>query len=156
VGNDTFLQSFLGSANDDISGAVPLAALAAHGYAVFLPNERGSTGYGVKLREPVFGDVGGVDFRDLMTGVDHLIATTVADPDRLGVLGFSYGGYLAAWAAARRSRVPPRPRAAPNLSWKPSILINQMALGFMKLLDQRSANRFQENEILVQALASHL
>jgi dipeptidyl aminopeptidase/acylaminoacyl peptidase len=78
--------------------------LAARGYAVFYPNVRGSTGYGQKFLEMNRADWGGGDFKDVMAGVDALIARGVADPDRLGIGGWSYGGYMAEWAITQTTR----------------------------------------------------
>ena len=72
--------------------------LATHGYAVFYPNIRGSVGYGQKFVESNRGDWGGGDFKDVMAGVDDLVKRGIADPDRLGIGGWSYGGYMAEWA----------------------------------------------------------
>jgi dipeptidyl aminopeptidase/acylaminoacyl peptidase len=78
--------------------------LAARGYAVFYPNIRGSTGYGHRFIEMNRGDWGGADFKDVMAGVDYLISRGVADPNRLGIGGWSYGGYMAAWAVTQTGR----------------------------------------------------
>jgi dipeptidyl aminopeptidase/acylaminoacyl peptidase len=78
--------------------------LAARGYLVLYPNVRGSTGYGQKFVEMNRGDWGGGDFKDVMAGVDALIARGVADPNRLGIGGWSYGGYMAAWAVTQTTR----------------------------------------------------
>jgi dipeptidyl aminopeptidase/acylaminoacyl peptidase len=72
--------------------------LAAHGYAVFYPNIRGSMGYGQKFVESNRGDWGGGDFKDVMAGVKDLTDRGIADPNRLGIGGWSYGGYMAEWA----------------------------------------------------------
>jgi dipeptidyl aminopeptidase/acylaminoacyl peptidase len=72
--------------------------LAARGYAVFYPNIRGSSGYGQKFIELNRGDWGGADFKDVMTGVNDLVTRGIADPDKLGIGGWSYGGYMAEWA----------------------------------------------------------
>lgn len=82
----------------------PLAAFAASGYAVLRCNIRGSGGYGPEFRFAVMEDLGGVDFGDVMAGVDHVIDLGVADAGRLGILGWSYGGYLAAWAITQTDR----------------------------------------------------
>jgi dipeptidyl aminopeptidase/acylaminoacyl peptidase len=76
-------------------------ALAAAGYLVLLPNPRGSSGRGLDFARAVVGDVGGGDLADVISGVRHLIGTGLADADRVAVLGHSYGGHLAALAAAR-------------------------------------------------------
>jgi len=72
--------------------------LAARGYAVFYPNIRGSSGYGQKFIEMNRGDWGGGDFKDVMAGVNDLIARGTADPEKLAIGGWSYGGYMAEWA----------------------------------------------------------
>jgi len=78
--------------------------LATRGYAVLYPNVRGSTGYGEKFVEMNRADWGGGDFKDVMAGVDYLIAKGVADPERLGIGGWSYGGYMSAWAITQTTR----------------------------------------------------
>jgi dipeptidyl aminopeptidase/acylaminoacyl peptidase len=72
--------------------------LATHGYAVFYPNIRGSVGYGQNFIEMNRGDWGGADFKDVMWGVRDLIDRGIADPSKLGIGGWSYGGYMAEWA----------------------------------------------------------
>ncbi|MFB7075953.1 alpha/beta hydrolase family protein [Streptomyces sp. NPDC056308] len=88
-----------GYAPGDVLGIAP--ALAAAGYLVLLPNPRGSSGRGLEHARAVVGDVGGGDLDDVLSGVHHLVDTRLADPDRAAVLGHSYGGFLAALAAAR-------------------------------------------------------
>jgi dipeptidyl aminopeptidase/acylaminoacyl peptidase len=78
--------------------------LASRGYAVFYPNIRGSIGYGHRFLEMNRGDWGGGDFKDVMAGVDDLIRRGIADPNRLGIGGWSYGGYMAAWAITQTQR----------------------------------------------------
>jgi dipeptidyl aminopeptidase/acylaminoacyl peptidase len=78
--------------------------LASAGYACLLPNPRGSIGRGHAFAQGVIGDGGGVDYRDIMTGVDHCIAEGITDPDRLGIAGLSYGGYMAGWAVGQTDR----------------------------------------------------
>lgn len=83
-------------------GAYGLALVAAGaGYAVLLPNPRGSTGRGPAFVEAVLGDVGGEDFHDLLRGVEALVAAGTVDAARVAISGISYGGYLSAWAVAR-------------------------------------------------------
>ena len=72
--------------------------LATHGYAVFYPNIRGSVGYGESFIEMNRGDWGGADFKDVMWGVKDLVDRRIADPSKLGIGGWSYGGYMAEWA----------------------------------------------------------
>jgi dipeptidyl aminopeptidase/acylaminoacyl peptidase len=78
--------------------------LVSRGYAVFYPNVRGSTGYGWKFVEANRADWGGADFKDVMAGVDFLIRRGTADPDHLGIGGWSYGGYMAMWAVTQTNR----------------------------------------------------
>jgi dipeptidyl aminopeptidase/acylaminoacyl peptidase len=75
--------------------------LATHGYAVFYPNIRGSVGYGEDFIEMNRGDWGGADFKDVMWGVKDLIDRGIADPAKLGIGGWSYGGYMAEWAVTQ-------------------------------------------------------
>jgi len=77
---------------------------AAHGYAVLAPNPRGSTGYGSKFEQANVADWGGKDFGDLMAGVDAMIAKGVADPDKLLVMGGSYGGFMTFWTITQTNR----------------------------------------------------
>ena len=77
---------------------------AAEGYAVLLPNYRGSEGYGEAFGTANRADLGGGDFRDVLAGVDWAVAEGVADPDRLGVIGSSYGGYLVNWIVTQTPR----------------------------------------------------
>ncbi|MGB9467287.1 MAG: S9 family peptidase [Candidatus Acidiferrum sp.] len=65
---------------------------AANGYAVLFPNPRGSTGYGQDFCKAIFADWGNKDFQDDMAMVDYAIEQGIADPDKLGVGGWSYGG----------------------------------------------------------------
>lgn len=74
---------------------------AAQGYAVFYPNYRGSTGRGVEFAKSSQGDPAGAEFDDLIDCIDYLIAQGVADKDRIGVTGGSYGGYATAWLSTR-------------------------------------------------------
>ncbi|HEY3958127.1 MAG TPA: prolyl oligopeptidase family serine peptidase [Streptosporangiaceae bacterium] len=82
--------------------------LATAGYAVFLPNPRGGVGHGPDFAAAVVrsagGVVGGADWGDIVSGIDLLIAEGVADPDRLGIGGQSYGGFMAAWAIGQTDR----------------------------------------------------
>ncbi|MFO7894211.1 MAG: S9 family peptidase [Longimicrobiales bacterium] len=81
-----------------------LQDFAQHGYAILRPNPRGSTGYGKEFRYANVEDWGFGDFRDLMTGVDHVIDMGVAHPDSLALMGWSYGGYMTSWAVTATDR----------------------------------------------------
>lgn len=78
--------------------------LAGLGYASLLPNVRGSSNYGDRFLRGNMKDIGGGDYQDLMTGVDKLIADGVADAEKLGVRGWSYGGILGGWLLTQTTR----------------------------------------------------
>lgn len=77
--------------------SMPGQMAAATGYAVFYPNYRGSTGRGTDFTYSSQGDLAGKEFDDIVDGVDYLIEKGIADKDRIGVTGGSYGGYASAW-----------------------------------------------------------
>jgi len=77
----------------------PGQVLAGRGYAVFYPNYRASTGYGVDFALQGLEDPAGKEFDDIADGIEYLAAQGFADPDRVGLGGGSYGGYAAAWFA---------------------------------------------------------
>jgi len=87
--------------------------LAARGYAVLLPNIRGSLGYGHDFLTVNRYDWGGDDWKDVMAGVDYALEQGIADPDRLGIGGWSYGGYMAAWAVTQTDRFKASVSGAP-------------------------------------------
>ena len=87
--------------------------LAAHGYLVLLVNPRGSNGYSEDFMKANRGDWGGGDFRDLMAVLDSVIATGEADPNRLGIGGWSYGGEMSAWATTQTNRFKAAVAGAP-------------------------------------------
>jgi dipeptidyl aminopeptidase/acylaminoacyl peptidase len=68
--------------------------LSARGYAVLCPNYRGSTGYGDKFVTDLIGNENDLDVKDILAGVRYLIDSGIADPERVGVMGWSNGGYL--------------------------------------------------------------
>jgi len=88
---------------DDFGGWIT-QSLASAGFAVLRPNSRGGLGRGVAFADAVLGDMGGKDFEDLMRGVDEAVARGLADPDRLAVSGWSYGGFMTAWAVTHTTR----------------------------------------------------
>ena len=87
--------------------------LAARGYAVLLPNVRGSLGYGHDFLTSNRYDWAGGDWQDVMAGVDSVIDQGIADPERLGIGGWSYGGYMAAWAVTQTNRFKASVSGAP-------------------------------------------
>jgi dipeptidyl aminopeptidase/acylaminoacyl peptidase len=78
--------------------------LATSGYAVFMPNHRGSIGQGCEFAEAHYRDWGRGDYQDMIDGLDILVEQGIADPNRLAVGGGSFGGYLAAWAVTQTDR----------------------------------------------------
>jgi dipeptidyl aminopeptidase/acylaminoacyl peptidase len=103
-----FQQTFLGG-----RGSYPLATFSSHGYAILRPNPRGSSGYGTEFRRANMKDWGFGDYQDLMTGVDKVIAMGVADPDRMGVMGWSYGGFMTSWIVTQTQRFKAASAGAP-------------------------------------------
>ena len=82
----------------------PTEAMASAGFAVFFPMPRGGAGYGETGQRAIVNAWGEADYKDIMTGVDDLIAKGVADPDRLGLMGASYGGFLTDWIVTQTGR----------------------------------------------------
>jgi len=79
-------------------------AHTAAGFAVLFTNPRGSQNYGQDFAKACVDDWGGKDYEDIMAGVDHLIAAGIADADRLGITGWSYGGYMTTWTITQTNR----------------------------------------------------
>lgn len=78
--------------------------LAAHGMMVLLPNPRGSVGWGTAFTESNVGDLGGMDWQDILAGVDYCLSRGFADENRLGLAGWSYGGFMTAWGITQTDR----------------------------------------------------
>jgi dipeptidyl aminopeptidase/acylaminoacyl peptidase len=78
---------------------------AANGYAVLALNPRGSSGRGFDFAKAIYADWGNVDVKDISAGLDHVIDIGVADPDRIGVGGWSYGGILTNYMIASDKRI---------------------------------------------------
>jgi len=78
--------------------------LAGAGFAVVAANPRGSSGYGTAFSRAIWADWGHLDFQDVMAAVDHVIEMGVADPERLGVGGWSYGGILTDYVITKTTR----------------------------------------------------
>lgn len=81
-----------------------LQMLAGAGYAALVVNFRGSVGYGTEFGTSINGDWGNLDYQDSMAAVDYVVARGIADPDRLGCCGFSFGGYLTCWIVGQTNR----------------------------------------------------
>lgn len=78
--------------------------LALAGYAVLMPNPRGGLGHGEDFAAAARGEVGQTDYRDIMAAVDRAIERGIADPERLGIGGWSQGGFMSAWAVTQTER----------------------------------------------------
>jgi dipeptidyl aminopeptidase/acylaminoacyl peptidase len=84
--------------------SIEVTLLCARGYRVVLPNIRGSTSYGADWIRPHMGNWGGPDADDVHAALDHAIELGLADPDRLGALGLSYGGFMVNWLMGTTDR----------------------------------------------------
>jgi dipeptidyl aminopeptidase/acylaminoacyl peptidase len=98
------MQPHGGPESADLNGWLGLYSrwgqlLAGRGIATFYPNYRGSIGRGPAFAMADHRDLMGKEFQDMLAGLDHLVSLGIADPDRIGVGGGSYGGYTSAWAA---------------------------------------------------------
>ena len=96
------------------------ATLPSQGYFVFLPNPRGSFGFGEAFTEGNVKDFGGGDLRDILKGVDAVLAEPAhrIDPKRLGITGWSYGGYMTMWAVTQTDRFAAGVAGAGIASWQ--------------------------------------
>jgi len=95
----------------------PTQLLAQEGFAILAPNFRGSSNYGGEWRLKNAQLQGFGDFDDVMTGVDYLIEKGIADPNRMGVMGWSYGGYLTSWVIGHTDRFKAASVGAPATDW---------------------------------------
>lgn len=93
------------------------ALLAARGYFVLAPNPRGSYGQGEAFTKANVKDFGAGDLRDIMTGVDAVIAQYPVDPQRMGVFGWSYGGYMTMWTVTQTNRFKAAVAGAGIANW---------------------------------------
>ena len=94
---------------------VPL--LVSRGYAVLLPNPRGSSGRGQEFAAAVVGDMGGADTHDYLSGIDAMIERGIADPARIGTMGGSYGGFMSAWLVTQDQRFRAAVASSPVTDW---------------------------------------
>lgn len=94
------------------------AALASQGYFVFLPNPRGSYGQGAAFTEANIKDFGYGDLRDILTGLDAVLKSAPIDPQRIGITGWSYGGYMTMWALTQTERFKAAVAGAGLSNWQ--------------------------------------
>jgi dipeptidyl aminopeptidase/acylaminoacyl peptidase len=78
--------------------------LVGKGWAVFVTNPRGSTGYGVEFEAANKDDMGNGDYLDIMSGIDEVLRTSPVDPDRMALIGYSYGGEMAGFVEGKTTR----------------------------------------------------
>ncbi len=90
---------------------------AAAGYAVLLPNYRGSSNYGETFRTSIRGEYFRLGYEDIMTGVDHLIARGIVDPERLASMGWSAGGHWSNWILVQTDRFKAISSGAGAVNW---------------------------------------
>jgi dipeptidyl aminopeptidase/acylaminoacyl peptidase len=94
-----------------------IALLAAQGYFVLMPDPRGSYGQGEAFTRANVKDFGGGDLRDIMAGVDYTISHFPIDPERLGITGWSYGGYMTMFAVTQTGRFQAAVAGAGLANW---------------------------------------
>lgn len=92
--------------------------LSAHGYFVFYPNPRGSYGQGEKFTQANVKDFGYGDFRDILAGVDEVVKTVPVDNRRIGITGWSYGGFMTMWAVTQTNRFRAAVSGAGLANWQ--------------------------------------
>ncbi len=100
--------------------------LAAAGFAVLLPNYRGGSGRGLAFAAAVAGDLGGAEWGDVLAVVDDAVECGIADPDRLGIGGWSQGGFLTAWAVTRTRRFRAAVMGAGVSDWRAMALTSDL------------------------------
>lgn len=104
---NAWYNHYLGGCDEYLDMIVPTSCfghLLSKGFIIFQPNPRGSTGYGKEFRMANFADFGGGDYKDIVSGINDLIQKGIAHPDHLAIAGWSYGGYLTAWAVTQTNR----------------------------------------------------
>ena len=139
-----------------VSGIYPLAALAENDIFILRPNPRGSNGYGLKFREANHRDWGGGDYKDLMAGVDYAISKGWVDANKMGVMGWSYGGFMSSWIVGHNNRFKVASIGAPAVDLVTQDLTDDIP-GFLpsymekqpyedwKVYDDHSPLRFVQN-----------
>lgn len=138
---------WLGRAN----GLLSLALIEA-GYAVFLPNPRGSAGRGQVFARRVLGDMGGAETTDHLSGLDFLVERGLADPTRLGVTGVSHGGFMTAWLITQDKRFAAAVPVAPITNFITEHLISNIpdfvSLFLQDKLNNRDGKYLQRSPIM--------
>jgi dipeptidyl aminopeptidase/acylaminoacyl peptidase len=114
--------------------------LLRQGYAVFLPNPRGSTGRGQEFAQRVLGDLGGADSLDILSGLDNLIGRGVADPGRIGITGVSYGGFMTAWLITQSDRFAAAVAVSPHTNQVTAHLLSNIPQFMARLVADDLSN----------------
>jgi dipeptidyl aminopeptidase/acylaminoacyl peptidase len=99
-------------------GAFDMTLLSSQGYFVLFPNPRGSYGSGEAFTKSNVKDFGQGDLRDILLGVDEVVRTLPVDPKRLGIAGWSYGGYMTMWAVTQTHRFRAAVAGAGIANWQ--------------------------------------
>jgi dipeptidyl aminopeptidase/acylaminoacyl peptidase len=103
-----------------------VSALASQGYLVFMPNPRGSFGRGEAFTRANVKDFGYGDWRDDLAGVDAALRAAPIDPNRLGLMGWSYGGYMGMWAETQTTRFRAIVAGAGIVNWQSYYGLNKI------------------------------
>jgi dipeptidyl aminopeptidase/acylaminoacyl peptidase len=131
---------------------VQISMLVKRGYAVFLPNPRGSAGRGQDFARHVLGDMGGADTYDYLSGLDYLVEQGIADPKRLGVTGASYGGFMTCWLITQDPRFAAAVPVAPIANHVTQHLISNIpqfqSLFLADHYENPAGNYFQRSPIM--------
>jgi len=100
--------------------------LTLAGYVVLMPNPRGGSGHGERFANAVRGDAGGADYADVMSALDAAIERGIADPERLGIGGWSQGGFMTAWAVTQTKRFKAAIMGAGISDWGMMVMTSRM------------------------------
>ena len=128
--------------------------LADRGYVVLLPNVRGSTGYGVEFRDMNIKDWGGGDLEDIASGVEYLKGLPYADPERFGIYGGSYGGYMTYIATVKKPELWRAACAHVGITDLLSLYENSMS-HFKYYLRQQMGDPEKDRELWMDRSALH-
>jgi dipeptidyl aminopeptidase/acylaminoacyl peptidase len=105
-----------------------VSLLVSRGYAVLSPNPRGSSGRGREFAEMVVGDMGGGDAEDLLAGVAAMVERGIADENRIGLIGGSYGGFMSSWLVTRDSIFAAAVPMSPVTDWYSQTLTSNIGV----------------------------
>ena len=109
--------------------------MVGSGYALFLPNPRGSGGRGQNFARKVHRDMAGEDTHDYLAGIDSLVARGIVDPARIAVTGTSYGGFMSAWLVTQTDRFAAAVPISPVANWYSQHFATQIPAWDKAMLD---------------------